>query len=165
MDRVQAPIAVALMAALLAPSPLLAAPSAPADWQRLRAVKTGHKVSVHLDDGSVVKGSLAAADETGLTVRADGHAHTIPRERVREVRHARRSAGRKIAGLLVGAATGAFGGLYLGGTIGQASCEGYCEDAGLFGALWGFLIGGVLGAISGITLAARGEGGVIYRAR
>jgi len=156
------PVAAALAAglALATPAPVRAGPI-PTDWSALRHVKVGTKVAVHLHGGAVHKGSLTALDEDGLTVHAQGGPLTLARADVREVRKARRSVGRKIAGFLLGAAAGAVGGAYLGAAAVDTSCT-FCEDNAVFGAVLGFLGGAIVGAAVGLVVAARGEGGRLY---
>jgi hypothetical protein len=157
-------VAAMLLPALLAPAPLPAATPPPSDWARVRAQKPGHKLAVHLHDGATHKGDFVSADEDAITLRIEKAPVVLARADVRVVRHARRSAGRKIAGFFVGALLGAFGGLFLGGAIGAGGCQDYCEDAGLIGASIGFLFGAVLGGLFGLGLAAQGEGAVVYAA-
>src|SRR5262249_27247255 len=136
----------------------------PSDWTRVRALKPGTKLSVHLRDGATHRGVFVAADEDGFTLRLKEGPTVLARKDLRMVRRARRSAGRKVAGFLVGALLGAFGGTSLGATIGASGCQQYCEDAGLIGAGYGFLIGALLGGFLGLALAAQGEGAVLYAA-
>jgi hypothetical protein len=163
MRRWQRSVTMVLVAALLMPAPEAAA-ATPSDWAHVRTLKPGLKLAVHLRDGGVRKGAFVHADPDGVTLRAKEGPFTVARHDVREIRKARRSAGRKIAGFLVGALVGAFGGIYLGAAIGESGCQTYCEDAGLFGAVYGLLIGAVVGGLSGLALAAQGEGAAVYRA-
>jgi hypothetical protein len=165
MRRWQRSVTTVLVAALLMPAPEAAAATAtPSDWAHVRTLKPGLKLAIHLQDGAVRKGAFVQADPDGVTLRAKEGPFTVARHDVREIRKARRSAGRKIAGFLVGALAGAFGGIYLGASIGQSGCQTYCEDAGLIGAVYGLLIGAVVGGLSGLALAAQGEGAAVYRA-
>jgi hypothetical protein len=165
MRRWQRSVTTVLVAALLMPAPEAAAATAtPSDWAHVRTLKPGLKLAIHLQDGAVRKGAFVQADPDGVTLRAKEGPFTVARHDVREIRKARRSAGRKIAGFLVGALAGAFGGIYLGASIGESGCQTYCEDAGLFGAVYGLLIGAIVGGLSGLALAAQGEGAAVYRA-
>jgi hypothetical protein len=163
MRRWQRSVTTVLLAALLMPTAEVAA-ATPSDWAHVRTLKPGLKLAIHLPDGGVRKGAFVQADPDGVTLRAKEGVFTVARHDVREIRKARRSAGRKIAGFLIGALLGAFGGTYLGAAIGESGCQTYCEDAGLFGAVYGFLIGAIVGGFSGLALAAQGEGAVVYRA-
>jgi len=163
MRRWQRSVTTLLVAALLMPAPEAAAATS-SDWAHVRTLKPGLKLAIHLQDGGVRKGAFVRADPYGVTLRAKEGSFTVARHDVREIRKARRSAGRKIAGFLIGALLGAFGGVYLGAAIGESGCQTYCEDAGLFGAVYGFLIGAVVGGLSGLALAAQGEGAAVYRA-
>ncbi len=163
MRRWQRSVTTVLVAALLMPAPEAAA-ATPSDWAHVRTLKPGLKLAIHLQDGGVRKGAFVQADPDGVTLRAKEGPLTVARHDVREIRKARRSAGRKIAGFLVGALAGAFGGVYLGASIGESGCQTYCEDAGLFGAVYGLLIGEIVGGLSGLALAAQGEGAAVYRA-
>jgi len=165
MRRWQRSVTTVLVAALLMPAPEAAAATAtPSDWAHVRTLKPGLKLAIHLQDGAVRKGAFVQADPDGVTLRAKEGPFTVARHDVREIRKARRSAGRKIAGFLVGALAGAFGGIYLGASIGESGCQTYCEDAGLIGAVYGLLIGAIVGGLSGLALAAQGEGAAVYRA-
>ena len=163
MRRWQRSVTTVLVAALLIPAPEAAAATA-SDWAHVRTLKPGLKLAIHLHDGGVRKGAFVQADPDGVTLRAKEGPFTVARRDVREIRKARRSAGRKIAGFLIGALLGAFGGVYLGAAIGASGCQTYCEDAGLIGAGYGFLIGAIVGGLFGLASAAQGEGAAVYRA-
>jgi hypothetical protein len=163
MRRWQRSVTTVLVAALLMPAPEAAAATL-SDWAHVRTLKPGLKLAIHLQDGGVRKGAFVQADPDGVTLRAKEGPFTIARHDVHEIRKARRSAGRKVAGFLVGALAGAFSGIYLGASIGESGCQTYCEDAGLIGAVYGLLIGAIVGGLSGLALAAQGEGAAVYRA-
>jgi hypothetical protein len=155
-------VSIVLIVALVTPAEAWAARRDPADWTSVqRGLERGARITVRLEGGETVTGRLASAQEDHLSIRSRGAVRTLSRAEIREVRRAGRSPLRKLAGLVLGAAGGAVIGALTGAALTQ--CEG-CESPGLVGFVFGFLIGAVAGGVSGLILAAKGEGAVVYRA-
>jgi hypothetical protein len=158
-----AAVSIVLIATLVAPPETWAARRDPSDWGAAvqRGLERGARITVRLGAGETVTGRLATAEEDHLSLRGRGVVRTISRSEIREVRRAGRSPFRKLAGLILGAAAGAVIGSLAGAALTQ--CQD-CEYPGLIGFVFGFLIGAVGGGISGVILAAKGEGALVYRA-
>ena len=156
-------VSIVLSGALAAPPEAPAARRDPSDWAAAveRGLERGARITLRLSGGETVTGRLAAAEADHLSLRGRGGIRAIPRGEIREVRRAGRSPFRKLAGLVLGAVGGAVIGSLTGAALTQ--CRD-CEYPGFVGFVFGFLIGAVGGALSGLVLAAKGEGALVYRA-
>jgi hypothetical protein len=123
-----------------------------ANWSRVEQLVPDTPISVAVDSGPSLRGTLVAADSTGLTVRdGDGRGVRIARPSVAEIREITRRRGSKL-GAVIGAGAGGFLGFVTALNLALRDCGGDCRDErflvglSLVGAP---VAGGVLGYFAG----------------
>ena len=120
-------------------------------WALVMAVKPGEKLSVKLDDGSKVNGTVNSVSETMLALSVDNQTKDFNRQNIKEIRLARGRSLKK--SILMGTLIGAGAGAGLGGAA-AASDNGEWFD---IKASQGIPIGAAVGAVFG-TLIGLGIG-------
>ena len=133
------------------------------NWDTLRDLKPGARVSVACHDGQVIHGTLSGWSADGLQIATSSDSRTLTRQSIYRVQVRERSS--RWRGALIGGLVGFGGGFLIG-----ASSAGYITDRNNPSASWRAAVGsglGLYGAGIGAPIGALTAGSktrTIYRA-
>lgn len=156
--------AILILSSFVLESPAFARSGQTSDWSSVKLLDEGDAVVIQARGGAIHAGKLLRANETELWLTSDIGVlrRHLQKEDVLEVRRARTSTGKKVAGAIVGGAAGLLIGPVVGAAI-DGDCGG-CDDPGLLGAIVGLFAGPPSGAYAGYRISKVNDGKLVYRA-